>query len=321
MAVTPIWKDTYLNLDDYVPGTPVSAAFTIYDDTPAQIYAGRAYRRPDGSLRVRVNDICADYLAQSLPDLDIGGQFYTETPSAFVRSFSYDNGAEAWSFALDWSHDFDRVIGNVFSDPIDGVAVLGQPLVISIYGSSDLDVFDLSGELYDGIIAGETGVAENLVIPTGANAASIIDNATGAQLYKVRTDICADYALYYVNAFGGWDSLVVQGRARETDRYDRKTFTRDADNATPEAREGVEYYNGITRTWSLRTGWLSDAQSARMRHLLGSTQVYLYELGTGRARPVVLTVDEGERKTYRGEGAQLVSYTITARLAREIFRK
>ena len=321
MAVTPIWKDTYLNLDDYVPGTPVSAAFTIYDDTPAQIYAGRSYRRPDGSLRVRVNDICADYLAQSLPDLTPTADFFREFASKHVRTFTYDDDAAAWTFALDWSHDFDRVIGNVFSDPIDGVAVLGQPLVISIYGPSDLDVYNLSGELYDGISAGGTGVAENLVIPTGANAASVIDNTTGAQLYKVRTDICADYALYYVNAFGGWDSLVVQGLARETDRYDRKTFTRDADNATPDAREVVEYYNGITRTWSIRTGWLSDAQSARMRHLLGSTQVYLYELGTGRAWPVVLTVDEGERKTYRGEGAQLVSYTITARLAREIFRK
>ena len=61
MAV-PIWKDYYSNLGAYA-----SRYFRIrYSSTT--IYQGKAVRAASsGNLYVRINDICADYMAQVVP--------------------------------------------------------------------------------------------------------------------------------------------------------------------------------------------------------------------------------------------------------------
>ena len=57
MAI-PIWKDKFVNLGSYA-----SRYFRIQAGGTT-IYSGRAYRAASsGSLFVRINDICADYIA------------------------------------------------------------------------------------------------------------------------------------------------------------------------------------------------------------------------------------------------------------------
>ena len=319
MAVVPIWKDIYLDLDDYVPGSPASASFELYDAAANLIYSGKAYRRPSGELTVRVNDILADYLSQALPDLSLPNGNDEVVP--FVASFYYDDGngpAETWEVAADWSYDtgHDPDTDSYIAE-VDGVLVPGMPLVFSAYGEVQIDTYDADGTLvYSGYL-GTLGKGSNFVVNPGT-AVSIV---TDAGTWAVRSDVCADYALYYVNAFGGWDFLAVQRRVDTRYDYDRKRYRRDYDNSVPENRGTVEYQNGVTKRWTVRTGWLSDEQSARMQHLLGSTQVYLYDIAAGTAIPVVINNTEAPVKTYRGEGAQLVAYELEVELAREQVRR
>lgn len=322
MATLSIWKDTYLDLDNYVPGTPASAIFDIYHGG-GLIYEGRSYRRPGaGTLFVRVNDICSDYLAQALPPLNANG--WTGAP--FVGSFDYDNPAqESWTFAMDWSYDAGHdAETDGFHDPIQDYVVPGMPVIFSTMDEVTWTTYAPDGTVDDTDTYGSYGVPGNVVVNIGSGIGKVkfVQDILGGDVeYKVRTDVCADYVLYYVNAFGGWDHLIVEGQPSERDAYKRNTFKRAYDNSDPENRGTVEYLNEITRSWTLRTGWLSDEQSRKMRHLLGSVQVYLYDLATGTAHPVILTNSDAPVKTYKGEGAQLVRYEIEAQLAREVVRR
>ena len=67
MAV-PIWKDKIIDL-----GFP-SVQFRIYDwDNSVSLYDGVAHAKPgEQTAKVRINDICADYLENILPTLGNG---------------------------------------------------------------------------------------------------------------------------------------------------------------------------------------------------------------------------------------------------------
>lgn len=134
-------------------------------------------------------------------------------------------------------------------------------------------------------------------------------------------DTCARYALYYVNAYGGWDTLVMDGIDEERDDLTRHEASRVYVNTDMQNRGTVNYVNEIQKSWTLRTGYLTDEQAGRMHHLLNSVQVYLYEMESGNFLPVVLTGTSTEYKTYRNQGRKLVSYEIQVRLAQDRIRR
>ena len=140
------------------------------------------------------------------------------------------------------------------------------------------------------------------------------------KVYKV-VPACHRYALLYVNAFGGWDTLYLEGLSKEVDRYTRNTMKQRYDNAARSARGTVEYVNEVARSWSLRTGWLSDDEAGRMHHVLGSVCVYLYDIIGESLIPVVILDQECEYKTYRGNGGQMIAYTLEVEQAQELLRR
>lgn len=143
--------------------------------------------------------------------------------------------------------------------------------------------------------------------------------STGATYRFV--DTCARYALYYVNAYGGWDVLLMDGLDKEQDELTRHEATRVYDNNSIQNRGTVNHVNEIQKSWTLHTGYLTDEQSGRMHHLLNSVQVYLYDMESGTFVPVVLDGTTTEYRTYRNQGRRLVSYEIQARLAQTRMRR
>ena len=79
--------------------------------------------------------------------------------------------------------------------------------------------------------------------------------------------------------------------------------------------------NELTRGYTFRTGWLTDDESARMHHLLNSTDAYVHDLVDGTIVPVTLTGSETRYKTFRTNGRRFIDYTITAQLAQERMRR
>ena len=345
MAV-PIWKDKIIDL-----GFP-SVQFRIYDwDNSVSIYDGVAHARPgEATAKIRINDICADYLKNIVPTLG-NGDVMGIAMKRFGVQVKFPN--QAWSpyvdvtFFNDWSYDygFDPETQGL-SCPINGHIDARQPIVYTAFNKAQVTA----------TLVFKNGTSQSLVIPvTGGgggtsgdfnedfNSDFLIGGGDGqdgygtiviradsyADLdrviiyglnYKVVTG-CAKYALFYVNAFGGWDSFLIEGNDQEDDTL--KRFNREVvyDNSNIVHRGVHNYVNEVTKGFTFHSGWLLADQGLRMHHLINSAFVYLYDFANDSLIPVIVTDNTCEYKTFKNQGNRMVDYTIGVELAQNRIRR
>lgn len=324
----PIWRDYYVNL-----GSGEKAQWTIWAPNGTIIYNGTAFRRPgESSIRVKVNDICAAWM---------------RTPAAKewkYPNFIIQNGlsaSEEVSFLYDWSYDpnHDTLTQGMLA-PISTHLSRAQLLAFSQYKSDDIDatLYMSDGTTKDVVITADTeahyitrfGFAFSLPYgqPQVFNIVTELEgngmtDVIAIEFNGIRYDIddtCSRYALYYMNAYGGWETLLLRGRVSFSETYQRRTYLKDYDNGDMTARGDVNFMNESDTDIVLRTGWLTDEGAGNIHHLTGSTWVYLYDMEDGVFTPLVLTDSSVDKKSYRGEGGQLISCTINGRIARERIR-
>ena len=340
MAV-PIWKDYYVNL-----GTGNSRYFRVLlADTLEVIYSGKAYKKPgDENNYIRVNDICADWLENVLPTLSQAEFSELSHPVSF-KVQSSANGT-SWSnkatiqFLNDWSYDYNYNAATMgMSFPINGHIDSRMPIVWTGVSVSQVNatIYFKDGTTASVIIAVEISEDFNAdfnadfaksVRSAGSGTAVFLPSAwdnvdrivVGNSSFKVVTD-CAKYALYYVNAYGGWDCFLIEGNTLEADSLKRYTREMVYNNRDIQNRGIQNYVNEITKGFTFHTGWLLDDQGERMHHLINSTDVYLYDIANGQMIPVTIPSTTCEYRTYKNQGNQLVNYTIQVEIAQNRIRR
>lgn len=313
MPFAPIWKDRTVTLAsgaDY-------ADFEIHTGSAAGelIYSGRAYRRP-GSADVvaRINDICADYL-------NTGASGFAHAPG--VETFVTVVGGTAVdtvTFVADWSYEATRAItaATPLSDPVLPELDPRQTFMVSYLGTPGSVTLTFQDGTTQAVALSDAGPATALLdLATYSGLASVTYNGTTWTV----AERCARYLSAYVNAFGGWDTLVLDGIALQSDALTRHTIDTDYDNADASVRGRKDYAIEVAPAWTLRTGILTDDQSEKMRHLLNSTEVYLLDFADMVWRPVVLTDSGQQVQTYKGNGRRPCIYEFNAQLAQERFRR
>lgn len=331
--MTPIWKDYIVTLGEAAKD---SVDFFIQDDNgdiSVNLYSGKAYTRPGETIpKARINDIVASQIRRGLT---IIGE--TDVPYFYARIQvgADDDWQTSEEFYADWSYDtgFNYLTGN-FNVPICDILLPGQYVPRTMRSSGNavftVDRLDLSAGDYNadfnadfliyGSIETEVEVANggdfqtawlNLRTYPTATAVSVGGNA-----YKVGGG-CHQYALYYINAYGGWDTLAVLANTKETDAVTHYTTDKEYSNAQPYNRGRVNYVNELQHKYVFNTHWLTEAQSLRMHHLLNSPLVYLHDVVANVIRPIVLT---GSTTEYKRDG-KLYQYTIEADLAQDRIRR
>lgn len=334
MPFAPIWKDRNVTLAtgaDY-------ADFEVRIGSAAGdlVYSGRAYRRP-GSADVvaRINDVCADYLASTLP-----GASFPPSSSRIAETFVTVVGGSAVdtvTFVADWSYNQLRTItaATPLSDPILPELDPRQPFLVSYLGTPGavtLTFQDNTTQTVDLTTAGSFSQAFNASFAVGSGtgpATAVLDLATYEGLASVSyngttwkvAENCSRFLVAYFNAFGGWDTLVLDGICLRRDGLTRHTIDTDYDNADASARGRKDYAIEVAPAWTLRTGILTDEQSEKMHHLLNSAEVYLLDFADMIWRPVVLTDSGNQVQTYKGNGRRPCIYEFNAQLAQERFRR
>lgn len=345
---TPVWKDYIL---DYDGSEYPSIEFSLRVGSSSDpFYTGKAFPNPATDfINVRVNDLCRDYLSQSLPSPDSWAEFTeTEETALAERTFHYSDNAAAHdaeiTFRMDYS--YEGMPENYLSKPITGEVDNGHPLILTLSGIAPAATLlfndgsttsvDLGGAVegcknyalnlanHPGLVKVTIGDLVYNVVPADRLADFNDDYDASFLIADTKTlKSCCRYALYYVNAHGGWDSLLVKGSAKQTDNYTRGTYRTTCVNgqAATLQRGKVNNVNAISRKFVLNTGWLGDGSCAKMHHLLGSTQVYLYDVVDHLMIPVVLTDTSCEYKSYRTNGDKLCSYSINAEVAADMERR
>lgn len=320
----PIWKDYYYLLTDSPEQYTDGIAYRVLLTSGETIFEGRAYPRPgDSELNVRLNDIVAPYLQAVLPlysidkdyvgiRVEVIGEGVSSTIN-FTRDWSYDRTFAAGDnptrpiikrvnplqYLPQWADDgafsvqlhFTTAVGDYSSDYSSDYFVYGSRSEdLDFSGPSNTHFFNLAEHL-----GAESVTLDGEVLPISG---------------------CERFILYYVNAYGGWDWLPVEGKTQESDAITRHTYESDYNNTFAFSRGRFNHVNELQHKFTFYTGWLTDAQSELMHHLLNSVLVYVHDTKTGEVLPVVLTGSTTDRKRNG-----LNQYSITADLAQERLRR
>lgn len=328
----PIWQDYFVDLG--APDSPgAGVPFSIYAVAQsATIYNGTAYAKPGaGTAVVRINDICADYIAQyflTAPD--------PQMPAvAEFQVYAGGNLIDTAEFYNNYSYDplFDPAADGLNFPVVNTFAPL-QFIPWSLWGGEAVDtavvtmangqVFtytpvkyragDFADDFNEDFLKAEEYFGDAYVIPMQDFPGAVKVEYKGRTWHASKA--CPRWVLYYSNAFGGWDALPVEGKAVRTDALTRHNTAQAYDNRTTTARGLRNYVNEIRPAWELWTGWLNNQQGERMHNLLNSAQVFLHDMESGIVRPVVLTNTTTEYKEGR-----LVAYSINAQLAQDRIRR
>lgn len=339
MAV-PLWKDYVVNL-----GTGDSIQYRILlHDVEYVIYTGKAYKKPgETNITVKVNDICADYIVNVLPTLSQAEFTMLNLPLQFdVQKYA----SSAWTtvasptFLNDWSYDYGYNPATMgMARPINGRVDARMPIVWTgfnvsevtarIYyhgGSSSLVIIpveisddfndDFNDDFSHSVRSAGSGTAVFFPSEWEDVEKIVINNVT----YYV-VDSCSRYALYYLNAYGGWDCFLIEGNTLEADSLTRHTMEVEYDNRSIENRGIRNYVNEITKGFTFHSGWLLSDQGERMHHLINSTDVYLYDMVLQQMIPVTIPSTTCEYKNYKNNGNRLVDYTIQVEVAQNRIRR
>lgn len=325
---TPIWKDTVIEI-------PASASGTNYtitiDSNGATIFSGKAYAMgEDSNVSINLNRICKDVLSSKI-ELSKDTTVYQQPFYKMNFKASAEGVGRLVTFYNDWSYQdvVEKPYCQSISMPLSDIVDPRQLLITTIAKISSRNPGAVLVEYYDGrawheVVNTIPSPCVTFAIPLSElSAAENVDVLNEEEelvrRYRVQ-NTCAQYCLYYLNAHGGYDHLLINGNALRTDMYTRNEVTRDVDNTTWE--HGRDYASTrITRKWQLHTDTLTDAQWALTHHLLGSTQVYLHDLEADEITPVVITSSQAEYKTYRNQGNKKSHLTIEVEASVERMRK
>lgn len=272
MVTAPIYKDTiYIYTGDTLTYRIILEGNTIFN--------GRAYAAPgEGTIGININRVCENYLDNNEIEPLLNGTSQTVTARTACRLFYLvdASGMTIESYRFLYNYDYDGNFtpeGMMLSDPITGKGAINLIPVRTYWdGTTVLNMLD------------DTYYADN---------------------------VCgAEYALYYLNAKGGWDALVIEGSSTRTDKVDRHQYNKTYNNQTIEYERNA-YISEITTSWKLNTGLLDDEQAHKLCwHLLSSNRVYLHDLTYDKVYPVVITNTQNIYNTYKNNGHQPIQYEI-----------
>lgn len=324
-------------------------------DEGTPIYEGIGSAAPNSvEIWVSINDIVADYLSAPF---NIDGSRWVAQPQlgGWFALDAFDTANSVWEnmtyyfFVMDYSYDRDFDLAAMpLAHPVTGIVAPNQWLVVSFIDVDETEEVEFEIFYADGtsvyvsvplaryadfnndfnndfaVDEGEAAVAGYAGLYLGNYAGAVSVNATCGNVtsptYTIRRDTCKRYALYYRNAYGGYDSLLLDG-AKRAENYSRATIGRWADNSVAGQREVFDYRNDIEEAWTMRIGGLTDAQAERMPQVMGSTDAYLCDLITSELIPLNLTDAACEVKTYRNQGGKRIDYQITAKRAQKRERR
>lgn len=297
------------------------------------IYSGKSYKYPDSNnISFYLNKVCYNFLNSNLPDDFPFNGYSTNIFKLNNYATEFDLTTTAGnsligSYVFYNSYDYDfsdlnskiNMYNNiVISHPVKYEIDRRQYFLYTLFQQYDLDTpVTLSYKLKNSKNGNEQILLSTPISDLGAYL--LIDNTLfqypdfdtieiNGDTYKI-VDSCAEYCLYYLNASGGWDSLLITGNNIKTDDISQNFYNKSFNNTTIEF-EKKNYLNIITSSYKFYTSYLTDEQASRMYNLIESNEVYLHNLSTNVIKPVNITDTSFEYKTFTNQQRKKFYYEI-----------
>ena len=328
--------DTFFRILDHSVSTDPSA------ETTGVIYDGLVL---DGFGIQNLNEILSQYIHPTPIIFTSSLQQDNTSHSTFYIYYTQDDWG-TWTYdtvilTYDWSYkpNYNR---SVLSDPIINLIdnrqfflytiKAGSPdavntitikignIVVYTFTVSGYTYYNLVHDMSDATYPGEFSYAysfdfivEKYVPIDGVNKITV-----GPSTYYV-TNTCYRYCLYYLNQYGGWDSLLFRGKELKTDDLSRLSYKKNY------VAQSLDYYKTnylttIQERWSLNTSFLNNIESDKMINLMASNKIYIHDLVEGFIAPVVITNSNCEHKNYKNQGRKMATYNIEVSASQPKYR-
>lgn len=282
-TMIPIYKDTYLTVDGEL--SPIS--YTIKDGEET-IFNGKAWVKPNAeNIEIKINEICSDFVHPLNIELEYSTETKTYEHPQAIKTFEVvetetDNLLGSYTFIYDWSYDSHNF--TTLSKPINGKKSVGM---------FDLETYVQNGKVYTDVSTVETG------------------------------SMCGgEWAIYYVNSYGGWDSFLIEGSVVRKDGFVRYKTDNSINNNLKSDFGSKIYQTNIVPAYTITTGWVNDTESEIIaKNVFGTPYMYLHNLISGEIIPVNIDNGDATHKTFKNNGRKLVNYTINVISAQELRRK
>ena len=335
LNLPPVSGDTYFRILDHSVNTDPS------EETSGVIYDGLIL---DGFGIQNLNEILSQYV--------------NPTPISFISQLQPDNASHSIFYIYytqndwqTWTNDFVVInydwsyIQNsraVLSDPIINLVDNRQFFVYTIKaGTPDTQTtvtmkienivvtsFQISGYTYYNLVQdlststypGEFTYAYSydFFVDRTAPIDGVNKITIGPSTYYV-TNTCYKYCLYYLNQYGGWDSLLFRGRELQTDDLSRLSYKKNYIVQSTDFHK-VDYLTTIQERWSLNTSFLDNTESSKMINLMASNKIFIHDLEEGYIAPVNITNSNCEHKNYRNQGRKMATYNIEVSASQPKYR-
>lgn len=311
----PIWKTQNIEFK----GEPQEEIDYVITANGKTVHNARVMLGKDGKYSLELNELLRYYMKTVFDPWD--NDYIQDTGGYMSGEVAVKTGDvyETYCEYVTWNdcsyNSEERVITN---EPVEYKFDRRQLIPISIlskYGKAGL-VVDRTREAVGSKISRRYEISNSMqtafCIADGYYAfyatATYGDNI---EEINFKLDECsnATHCLYYQNAYGGIDYLLVKGNVKKKDNISRTTVKRARDTSKP-SHSTVVTHTEIETVYEVYTHYLNDRQSKRMHHLVESPLVWLHDLETQDIIPVVMNDSTHEyKKRVKGEG--LVYYKIS----------
>lgn len=241
------------------------------------------------SIVVNGNNIVAvgEYITYS-EVIDYGSYI---VDSGLVKTITVGN--TSYVVAYDYNTDYISEIGSkrLNNDPIRNELIIGQYASLSFYDEYCNSAKTITVSLNGAEILTESTSLRSVqfwfnTMLVEANDGDILTLTitTNSGVYEVEyklIDRCKNrYVLYYLNKYGGIDSLIIKGQYRESFNNDSFRIDTFYDRSEPSNFQRRVIQNTAVRRWEFNTGTLNDEQAAKIDHLLLSPRIWVHDLET-----------------------------------------
>ena len=325
--INAVWKNKFVRIE-----TQTNSISYHIKHNGNIIYAGKAYVLPNTNfVEIDISKICANYINSTFENtIDTKAMFNkvngVNTFELYVNNTFYS----AYMFYNDYSYSvqipntvYNDNLYITLSDPISNLLDSRQYICYSFFNASESGEFELGytfrkrppgkPQTFTATLQGRQQyvvfrkVISNCISFNILNASYAINNT------------CNKYCLYYQNAYGGWDSFLIDGNDKRTDKITSYKYIKSANNTTRQFGS-KKYLNVITPSYTLFTHYLTDEEASKMHHLLESTEVYLHNLEEDEIIPVNITNSSCEYKTFSNNGKKKFYYQIEVEESQERVR-
>lgn len=307
------------------------------------IYTGELlpYNPAESTLTIDISPICRSYLdtfyeniivntlATPVPVVDGIATIHTfMVYSSSNPGAGSDETAVSYQVVYDYNTEYAQPLPDVsyLNDPIDNIIDPRQRVFASAYNVGGAQAY--SATLNGAVVAsGSLNTQQIHMFPVdlAATAATegdtLVMSATGAgdTTYKVTRSCPHRYVVYYVNKYGGLDSLLCTGRHIQgwsPSRVDAKLYD---DRLNRRDFQQRRIYQDIDHTFTLNTGLLSNTGAEKIDHLIYSPKVFLHDLEKNTITSCLITDTTYQVKVHRYD--RLVQYTFGVKESQQQIRK